>query len=212
MLALTRGRPGSDDDTSVSDWLVWPSSTAHIRSKLRAAVLRRACRWQNAPLPADEPTRLAALERLNVLDTPAEERFDRYTRDACRLLDVPFAAVSLVDETRQWFKARTGLDVTETPRDQSVCTHAILQDTVMQVPDLALDDRFADNPIVTGPMALRFYAGVPLVLGDGSTVGTLCVGDRRPRLLDDAQVAQLQHLADAVRDELESTVAAPAGS
>lgn len=210
LLALTRGRPGDEREAGVCDWLVWPSSTAHIRSKLRAAVLRRACRWQNAPLPADEPARLAALERLHVLDTPPEERFDRYTRDACKLLDVPFAVVSLIDQNRQWFKSRHGLEIAETPRDQSVCTHTILDEHVLQVPDLTKDDRFADNPIVTGPLGLRFYAGVPLVLRDGSRVGTLCVGDQRPRLLDDGQVAQLQDLANAVRDELESTVPAAA--
>jgi phosphoribosyl 1,2-cyclic phosphodiesterase len=208
VLALTRGRPGADGDACVSDWLVWPSSIGHIRTKLRAAVLRRACRWQNAPLPANEPARLAALRGLNVLDTPAEERFDRITADACREFDVPYAVVSLVDQTRQWFKSHHGIEIAETPRDQSVCTHAILADSVLQVPDLSTDDRFADSPMVAGPLDLRFYAGAPLVLSDGSRVGTLCIGDRRPRVLSEAQLEQLQQLAHAVRDELESSVAA----
>jgi GAF domain-containing protein len=212
LLALTRGRPGADTDETATDWLVWPSSIGHIRTKLRAAVLRRACRWQNAPLPPDEPARLAALHALNVLDTAPEERFDRFTADACREFDVPYALVSLVDEGRQWFKSRQGVDIQETPRDQSVCTHAILADSVLQVPDLRADDRFADSPIVAGPLDLRFYAGAPLVLSDGSRVGTLCIGDRRPRVLSESQLEQLQQLAHAVRDELESAVAATAGA
>jgi phosphoribosyl 1,2-cyclic phosphodiesterase len=207
VLALTRGRPGADGDVNIVDWLVWPSSVGHIRTKLRAALLRRACRWQSAPLPEDEPERLKALRQLNVLDTPPEERFDRYTRDACSTFDVPFATVTLVDEHRQWFKSRLGTDIAETPRDQSVCAHAILEDDVLQVPDLAADDRFADNPAVSGS-GLRFYAGAPLVLSDGSRVGTLCIGDLHPRTLDNEQLGELRRLADAVRGELEAQVPA----
>ena len=205
VLALTRGRPSWDGDVSIVDWLVWPSSVGHIRTKLRAALLRRACRWQSAPLPSDESDRLRALRRLDVLDTSPEERFDRYTRDACTTFDVPFATVTLVDEHRQWFKSRRGTDISETPRDQSVCAHAILEDDVLQVPDLAADDRFADNPAVSGT-GLRFYAGAPLVLSDGSRVGTLCIGDVQPRVLTGDEVGELRRLADAVRGELESRV------
>jgi ribonuclease BN (tRNA processing enzyme) len=207
VLALTRGRPTRDADDHIVDWLVWPSSVGHIRTKLRAALLRRACRWQSAPLPPDEPERLKALRNLNVLDTPPEERFDRYTRDACATFGVPFATVTLVDEHRQWFKSRLGTDIAETPRDQSVCAHAILEDDVLQVPDLAADHRFADNPAISGT-GLRFYAGAPLVLSDGSRVGTLCIGDLQPRKLDDAQLGELRRLADAVRGELEAQVPA----
>lgn len=202
VLALTRGRPDWDGDTAIVDWLVWPSSIGHIRTKLRAALLRRACRWQSAPMPDDEPQRLEALRRLNVLDTPPEERFDRYTRDACATFDVPFATVTLVDEDRQWFKSRRGTDIAETPRDQSVCAHAILEEDVLQVPDLAADDRFADNPAVCGT-GLRFYAGAPLVLSDGSRIGTLCIGDVQPRELTAEQLDELRRLAEGVRSELE---------
>jgi phosphoribosyl 1,2-cyclic phosphodiesterase len=202
-LAVTRGHPGRDEDASIVDWLVWPSSIGHIRTKLRAALLRRACRWQSAPIPDDEPQRLQALRGLNVLDTPPEERFDRYTRDACTTFDVPFATVTLVDEDRQWFKSRRGTEIAETPRDQSVCAHAILEDDVLQVTDLAEDDRFADNPAVTGT-GLRFYAGAPLVLSDGSRVGTLCIGDVQPRELNSDELGHLRRLADGVRSELES--------
>jgi GAF domain-containing protein len=190
----------------VADWLVWPASIGHIRTKLRAAVLRRACRWQNAPLPADEVRRVRSLHALNLLDTEAEERFDRYTREACELLDVPVALVTLVDTDRQWFKSRQGIDVAETPRDQSVCAHAILGSEVLQVPDLSTDERFADNPLL-GASGLRFYAGVPLVLSDGSRVGTFCIGDHRPRNLDDEKLDQLRELAGSVQAELEVTPA-----
>jgi phosphoribosyl 1,2-cyclic phosphodiesterase len=205
VLALTRGRPAWDGDESIVDWLVWPSSVGHIRTKLRSALLRRACRWQSAPLPIDEPERLQALRLLNVLDTPPEERFDRYTRDACTTFGVPFATVTLVDEHRQWFKSRRGTDVTETPRDQSVCAHAILEDDVLQVPDLAADERFADNPAIAGT-GLRFYAGAPLVLSNGSRVGTLCIGALEPRVLSVEELGELRRLADQVRGELETQV------
>jgi phosphoribosyl 1,2-cyclic phosphodiesterase len=204
VLALTRDRPMTD--TTVQDWLVWPSSIGHIRTKLRAAVLRRACQWQGAPLPADEEQRLDSLHSLKLLDTPDEERFDRYTREACATLHVPIATVTLVDADRQWFKSRHGLDIHETPRDQSVCAHAILEDDVMQVPDLQDDPRFADNPVVSGPLGLRFYAGAPLVLSDGSRIGTLCIGDVEPRVLDAGELGQLRRLADGVRAQLEAGV------
>ena len=112
--------------------------------------------------------------------------------------------MTLVDTDRQWFKSRQGTDIAETPRDQSVCAHAILESDVLQVPDLATDDRFADNPAVCGA-GLRFYAGAPLVLSDGSRVGTLCIGDVEPRELDAEQLGELRRLADAVRTELESS-------
>lgn len=202
VLALTRGRPPTDAGGSVTDWLVWPATVGHIRTKLRAAVLRRACRWQSAPRPHDEERRLQAVRNLGLLDTPAEERFDRYTRQACEDLGVPVALVTLVDSDRQWFKSRHGSDVAETPRDESVCAHAILGDDVFQVSDLLEDDRFADSPAVTGPERIRFYAGVPLVLADGSRVGTFCVVDRRPRRFDGSQLAQLRTLAGLVQAEL----------
>ncbi len=202
VLGLTRTMPAPA--TSVVDWIVWPSTVAHVRTKLRAALLRRACKWQAAPLPADEESRLAALRDLDVLDTGAEERFDRFTAEACEVLGVPIALVSLVDEDRQWFKSKAGIDVEETPRDLAVCAHAILGPRVFLVPDLMDDDRFADNPIVVGDPRLRSYAGVPLELSDGSRVGTFCVLDHRPRDFSDEQIVELQRLAAGVLEELES--------
>lgn len=205
VLAFTRGRPPLDSDGLIADWLVWPSSLGHVRTKLRAAVLRRACRWQNAPLPPDEEARLQSLHALGVLDTEPEERFDRYTRQACDALDVPIALVSMVDADRQWFKSHQGTTLVQTPRDVSMCAHAILGADVFQVPDLLDDHRFADSPAATGAGRARFYAGVPLVLSDGSRVGTLCVMDQRPRVLDDGQLDELRALGALVQAELEPT-------
>ena len=155
-----------------------------------------------APLPENERQRLAALRDLGILDTAAEEAFDRFTRLAAAMLDVPIALVSLVDETRQWFKSHHGLDVSETPRDMAFCAHAILQEDLLVVTDARLDPRFADNPLVTGTPDIRFYAGAPLRTPDNVKIGTLCVIDRQPRRLDPEQAAILSDLADAVVNQL----------
>lgn len=157
-----------------------------------------------APLPADEAARLGALRELALLDTDAETRFDRLTRLARDLFGVPIALVSLVDEDRQWFKSRQGLPAPETPREVSFCAHAILEEReVFVVPDATRDDRFADNPLVTGDPDIRFYAGAPLSTSDGHQVGTLCVIDRSPRDWTREQSAALRDLADIVEAELE---------
>lgn len=203
VLGLTRVLPAPA--AKVVDWIVWPSTVAHVRTKLRAALLRQACRWTVAPLPADEASRLESLRALGVLDTAPEARFDRFTHEACEVLGVPVALVSLVDEDRQWFKSKAGIDATETPRDLAVCAHAILGPDVFLVPDLLADPRFADNPAVqASDPRLRSYAGVPLQLADGSRVGTFCVLDHRPRDFDDAQLDALRRLAGGVLAELEA--------
>ena len=155
----------------VTDWLLWPFKETYARTRMQSWVLREPCRWAVAPLPENEARRLDALHALNLLDTPPEERFDRYTRIAAELFDVPIAFVSLIDGDRQWFKSRLGLDVTETPRDVAFCAHTILDNAVLQVPDALQDARFADNPFVTGPDRVRFYAGAPLAAADGSVLG-----------------------------------------
>jgi phosphoribosyl 1,2-cyclic phosphodiesterase len=198
-----RGPIGADD-LRITDSLTWPASTGYIRTKLRAWLLRRACRWQNAPLPDDEPARLRSLHDLGVLDTEPEPRFDRYTTMASEALDVPVALISLIDDDRQWFKSTRGIDATETPRDMAFCSHAILDDEVFQVPDALDDPRFADNPLVAADPRVRFYAGAPLTLSDGTRSGTLCVIDHRPRLLRDDQLAELRRLAALVAEELET--------
>ncbi|QHI96613.1 GAF domain-containing protein [Xylophilus rhododendri] len=153
-----------------------------------------------APLPPDEAQRLRALHELLLLDTPAEEKFDRVVRFAAEQLDVPFALVSLVDENRQWFKARHGVQSTETPRDIAFCAHAILEPEMFVVEDASLDERFADNPLVTEAPHLRFYAGMPVNAPGGERIGTLCVLDRKPRKLGVVEVAVLQALRDLVND------------
>ena len=153
-------------------------------------------------IPANEPERLAALRGLNILYTPSEERFDRITRLARQLLDIPTALISLVDEDRQWFKSAEGLDATETPRTVSFCGHAILNDYTLVVEDALLDPRFHDNPLVTGSPGIRFYAGHPLTVAGGHRVGTLCVIDYRPRKLSPTELQTLQDLADWATNEL----------
>lgn len=152
-----------------------------------------------------ERQRLATLRALGLLDTPAEERFDRITRLAQRLFDVPVALVSLIDEDRQWFKSRLGLDVAQTPREVSFCNHTILGDGVMQVPDATVDPRFTDNPLVLGDPRIRFYAGCPIAAPDGSKLGTLCVIDSEPRVLSDADELMLTDLAEMVEREIAVT-------
>jgi diguanylate cyclase (GGDEF)-like protein len=157
-----------------------------------------------APLPENEPERLAALRAKNVLDTPPEERFDRLTRLARRLFDVPIALVSLVDEDRQWFKSMQGLDAPsrQTCRETAFCAHAILGEDILEVADAACDERFHDNPLVTGDPRIRFYAGCPLAMDGGLKAGTLCLIDSRPRSLADDEREMLRDLAVMAEREL----------
>lgn len=157
---------------------------------------------QEPPIPPDEDDRLRALRSLLILDTPPEERFDRIVAFAAQEFDAPMALVTLVDAERQWFKARVGTDLTETPRSISFCAHAIAQSETLVVPDALQDQRFQDNPLVTGDPGIRFYAGAPLGLPDGQKVGTLCIIDRQPRTLDRVGLAILQSLRDLAVEEL----------
>ncbi|WP_432823698.1 ATP-binding protein [Trichloromonas sp.] len=156
----------------------------------------------NAPIPDYEEARLAELRGLAILDTPPEERFDRITRVASRLFGVPVALVSLVDANRQWFKSCVGLTVSETPRDISFCGHAILHDEPLIIPDAEQDPRFFDNPLVTGPPHVRFYAGQPLHGPRGQRVGTLCLIDHHPRQLSSDDRRALGDLAAWAETEL----------
>ena len=145
----------------------------------------------------DEAERLAALRAYGVLDTPNEPQFDAIVREAASIFRAPIALISLVDEHRQWFKARVGLDAREMPRSISFCTHAIQGAEVMVVPDAAEDERFANSPLVTGDPRIRFYAGAPLRAKNGRRIGTLCVIDSRTRAEPDGPTrAKLQALAD----------------
>ncbi|KVF70852.1 diguanylate cyclase [Burkholderia sp. FL-7-2-10-S1-D7] len=157
---------------------------------------------QIAPKPVDEAARLETLHSLSILDTPPEERFDRLTRLARRLFDVPIALVSLVDENRQWFKSHPGLAAAQTSRDVSFCAHALLADETMVIQDALNDDRFHDNPMVTGQPGIRFYAGRPLAAPNGAPVGTLCLIDTRPRELSVDELALLGDLAHMTEREI----------
>jgi len=153
-------------------------------------------------IPRNEQSRLKSLRSLDILDTPPEERFDRYTRMAKRMFGVPIALVSLVDENRQWFKSCFGLPVRETPRDIFFCGHAILGKEVFVIPDALQDERFADNPLVTEEPHIRFYAGCPLSSLDGSKLGTLCIIDQEPREFTEEDIDTLHDLASMVEQEL----------
>lgn len=156
-----------------------------------------------APLPKNEAKRLKVLWQYDVLDTVPEEVFDDLTDLAAHICEAPIALISLVDENRQWFKSRVGLTTKETSRDVSFCAHAILQSGLFLIPDATKDPRFKDNPIVTGPPRIRFYAGVPLKSPDGFALGTLCVLDKQPKRLRPEQKRALLVLARHVETQLE---------
>lgn len=196
---------GAGGVSGATDWLLRPFSGVYLRTRVRAWLLRSHCRWLRAPVPENEELRLAALRRLGLLDTRPEERFDRLTRLAAGLFDVPMALVSLLDRDRQWLKSTCGLEVRQTSREVSFCAHAIVRREVMVVPDALLDLRFADNPLVTGEPRIRFYAGCPVALPSGELGGTLCLLDTRPRHLDAAGVRHLRDLALLVERELRSS-------
>lgn len=153
-------------------------------------------------IPQDEKSRLKTLKSLDILDTFNEERFDRLTRMACRLFDVPVAVVTFVDDKRQWFKSCIGLNVSETDRDISFCGHAILSDEVLIVPDAEQDVRFVGNPLVVGDPHIRFYAGCPIKSLNGSRLGTLCIIDNKARILNQQDLEVLKDLASMVEREL----------
>jgi GAF domain-containing protein len=154
------------------------------------------------PTPPNEEERLRALQRTGLLDTPNEAFFDDVARLAAHSCGTPIALVTLVDGTRQWFKARVGMELQETPRDVAFCAHAILQDDIFEVEDALADERFRDNPLVTHSPRIRFYAGAPLITSDGHALGTVCAIDDRPRQLTEGQREALLALGRLVVGEL----------
>lgn len=161
------------------------------------------------PRPFNDHARLEALQGYRVLDTAAEPCFDRVTEIAKSVFGSPIAVISLIDEWRQWFKSRQGVDLCETHRDVAFCSHTILSDDFLVVPDATQDPRFRDNPLVTGEAHLRFYAGAPIITSSGLRLGVVCVLDSEPRPRpDQAQLAVLRNLAAMVIDLLEARRAA----
>ena len=148
--------------------------------------------------PTDEGKRLQDVYRTQLLDTPEEKEFDEIVQLASDLCNTPISLITLLDTERQWFKAKVGLDASETSREVSFCGHAILQNEIFEVPDALKDIRFSDNPLVTDGPEIRFYAGMPLVTESGSRLGTLCVIDTTPRVLTERQRFALKVLASNV--------------
>jgi phosphoribosyl 1,2-cyclic phosphodiesterase/DNA-binding response OmpR family regulator len=210
ILMLTTGEGMvRQEDPLVGEWLVLPAFESYLRARIRAWALRSACRWERARPPEDEERRLNCLRQLGLLDTEREERFERLTRIAANAFDVPIALISLIDAERQWFKSCQGLAIRQTSRDLAFCAHAVLQKSDLVVPDTWLDDRFAENPLVLGEPRIRFYAGAPLILADGTCLGTLCLIDTRPRQLSATELRLLHDLRDLVLQEISQRQAEP---
>ncbi|MBA6340228.1 sensor domain-containing diguanylate cyclase [Colwellia sp. MB02u-10] len=155
-------------------------------------------------VPKNEVERLYALRTLKILDSSHEERFDRITRMAKRMFNVSISLVSIIDKDRQWFKSTQGLELSETPRDISFCAHAINQDNLFIVPDASKDKRFFDNPLVTGGLKIRFYAGCPLKIRQGINIGTLCLIDTEPKYLNEEDQQLLEDLGAIIEQEIKS--------
>lgn len=151
---------------------------------------------------------MAAVRRYDILDTPPDGAFDRITALAARRFGVPISIISIVDEDRIWFKSRHGVPVEQIGRDPGLCASAILSNDPHILTDASVDVRSLANPLVARDFGLRFYAGVPLTTSDGHNLGTLCIIDKEPRAIDDAQIADLKDLASMVMDQLETQLAA----
>jgi GAF domain-containing protein len=159
---------------------------------------------KSTPIPPNEAARLKALRRYQLLDSLPEDIYNDITRIASAICGTPVAIINLIDEHRQWTKARYGIELKEFPRDQSFCAHAILQpDEIMLVPDARYDERFFDNPLVMGDLPVIFYAGMPIVDSGGYPLGTLCVVDNRPREMSDQKLMALKALAKLVQTNFE---------
>jgi excisionase family DNA binding protein len=189
----------------------WKTPGGHRRVRLSAVTRLLADRagqpphTQAAPrhpAPQDETARLAAVAASGLVDSAPEPVFDRLTWLATQVTDCPMALITVLTSRRQWFKSRVGVDLAETPRDWAFCSHAIVQEEPLMVEDASRDARFAANPLVTGPLHVRFYGGVPLVDAGGHALGTLCVLDREPRRLRAREIRALRELAAIAVEEL----------
>ena len=162
----------------------------------------------DAIVAANEPERMRAVRRYDILDTPPDGAFDRITALAARRFGVPISIISIVDEDRIWFRSHHGLPVSEIGRDPGLCASAILSDVPHILNDASIDPRSLANPLVAGEFGLRFYAGVPLTTSDGYNLGTLCIIDREARPIDQVQIQDLKDLASVVMDRIEMQLSA----
>lgn len=153
-------------------------------------------------IPKNEAKRMALVNQLQILDTEPAPELDEITETVQQYFDVPICLVTIVDTNRQWFKSNVGLDASETDRDVSFCGHAINYDDTLYVPDAQDDMRFRTNPLVTEYPHIRFYAGAPLIMEPDIRIGTLCIIDRKPRELDEAQLLKLREFADRIQNKL----------
>ncbi len=210
ILVVSEQEPPPGEHPGIDEWVVLPTSEEYATAKVQAWVHRGLSRWRKATVPADEERRLATLYSLDLLDTPPDPRFDRITRLASRLFAVPIALLTLIDRDRQWFKSAFGAHNQLSSRESSFSAHAIVERKTLVVNDALVDDRFADNPHVTGPSRVRFYAGAPLILDDGTCIGTLCLLDTRPRWFAAADIRLLEDVRDLAVSEIEHDRAARA--
>jgi len=150
---------------------------------------------KEAPIPKNELTRIASLYALDLLDTPPEERFDRLTSCATKIFHVPISTLTLIDVNREWFKSCQGLSKTEGDRAISFCGHALVENEILIIPDTLKDERFKDNPMVTGEPYIRFYAGVPIMSSDDQRIGVFCIKDTKPRDFSEDDIFILKGLA-----------------
>jgi len=203
LMVSTEALDNQFGELGIVDWLHPPFTCSYARTKIGAWVLRISCDWRRAMLPKEEEKqRLEDLKALGILDSPTEERFDRLTKIAAELFNVPMAAISFIDAKRQWFKSTEGIDAKETPREVSFCEHVVVSRQPIIIYDAFLDKRFADNPCVLSNYRIRFYAGYPLMLNGGSIVGTLCLMDTKPRYISKEKLLYLEYLRDIVVREL----------
>jgi len=188
----------------IAEWLLKPFSSSYSRYKIQTWLNHSNSRWVRAPIPENEEERLKVLKSLNLLDTKEEDRFDKFTKIIASIFDVPYVLISLVDKDRQWFKSHHGIDVRETSREKSICSHVVYNKKMLIVPDTLKDDRFAENPdVIEGPH-IRFYAGFPLNVEEGSIIGTLCLLDKRPRDLNSEEVKLIEDFRDLLLLELKA--------